>query len=149
MNRKNLALTAAMTVYCCYFDDCCHVTNYSNEFWVTSLASAFCRPSLADWNGTGAPGAFHSPLWKICPRGRGDFLLSWLVFCHSLNLSESSNFNIAYNFRTVKTISHEYTYMYIVVRPVRGKQDFWHCDLDLGVWPLFKKPSYLAITFDQ
>ena len=40
-----------------------------------------------------------------------------------------------------------FTCVFLVIRPFRGYHYFLHCDLDLGVWPIFKKIFKLANNF--
>ena len=42
-----------------------------------------------------------------------------------------------------------FTWVFLVIRLFRGFNYFWHCDLDLGVWPIFFTTLTLLITFEH
>ena len=48
------------------------------------------------------------------------------------------SFNLANDFWTVNTRSWFFSRSILVTRLLRGYQNFWPCDLDLGVWHIFE-----------
>ena len=50
------------------------------------------------------------------------------------------NFNLAYNsWTTIGRAFLYFTCVFLVTRPFHGYENFWPSDLDLGVWPTYKK----------
>ena len=84
---------------------------------------------------------FMPPRLKI----RGILFLSCLSFCHSVILSFSHSVLLSETLTLLITFEHHvlelwyFTWIFPVIRPSRGYHYFWHCDLNLGVWPIFWK----------
>ena len=72
-------------------------------------------------------------------------IIDFCPVCHSVPLSETLTLLITFEQRVLE---HWYfTWIFPVIRPFRGYHYFWPCDLDLGVWPIFKKNFNIAYNF--
>ena len=88
----------------------------------------------------------------LCPRDRrsggGILFLSCLSFFHFVIFLLSETYTLLITFEQwVLELFFYFTWVFLVIRPFRGYHYFWHCDLDLGVWPFWGENFNLAYNF--